>query len=199
MTVFKKYFLFVAFILICQMACAQSQELQQFNQRRLYINKIGMLTLGGWALGNMGTAALFMGKSSGNNKYFHQMNLYWNVVNLTLAGFGYYGAVSNDPASYSLFNTLKEQYSIEKILLFNAGLDVGYILGGLYLTERAINSQNRTDMLKGFGRSIILQGSFLFLFDLSMYLIHHANENNLKTIIDSLSFTGNSIQLVMRF
>lgn len=177
----------------------QSQELTEFNQKRLQINKIGMLTLGGWALGNMGTAAFAIGRASGSNTYFHRMNLYWNVVNLGLAGFGYYGAVSGNAGSYDLFHSIKEQYGMEKILLFNAGLDVGYMLGGLYLMERAKNSLNRQDMFKGFGQSILMQGGFLFLFDLSMYLIHHSQEKVLKNLVDNISFQGNAIQIVMRF
>lgn len=199
MSTLKKYLLFIAFILFCQLTSAQSQELQQFNQTRLQINKTGMLTLGSWALGNIGTAALLLGKSSGSNKYFYQMNLYWNVVNLTLAGFGYHGAVSSNAGSYNLFNSIKEQYSMEKILLFNAGLDIGYILGGLYLSERSKNNPSRADMLKGFGQSIIFQGSFLFLFDLSMYFIHHGNESKLKNILDQVSFNGNNLQVMFTF
>jgi hypothetical protein len=178
---------------------AQSAELTEFNQKRLQINKIGMLTLGGWALGNMGTAAFAIGKASGSNKHFHQMNLYWNVVNLALAGFGYYGAVSGNAHTYDLFNSVKEQYSMEKILLFNAGLDVGYMLGGLYLMERAKNNLHRQEMFKGFGQSIIMQGGFLFLFDLSMYLIHHSQEKMLKNLIDAVSFQGNSLRIVLQF
>ncbi|QHT67556.1 hypothetical protein GXP67_13425 [Rhodocytophaga rosea] len=180
-------------------ALAQSPELTAFNESRLQINKIGMLTLGSWALGNMGTAAFAIGRASGSNKYFHQMNLYWNVVNLALAGFGYYGAVSGKAGSYDLFHSIKEQYGMEKILLFNAGLDVGYMLGGLYLIERGKNNINKPDLFKGFGQSILMQGGFLFLFDLSMYLIHHSQENNLRNLIDNVSFQGNAIQIVLYF
>jgi hypothetical protein len=195
----KKFVLFFLLSGIYFTALAQSPELTEFNQKRLQINKIGMLTLGGWALGNMGTATFAIGRASGSNKYFHQMNLYWNAVNLALAGFGYYGAVSANHGSYDLFHSIKQQYGIEKILLFNTGLDVGYILGGLYLTERAKNSLNRQDLFRGFGQSILMQGGFLFLFDLSMYFIHHRQEKVLKNLIDNVSFNGKGLQIVLQF
>lgn len=195
----KKYILLLVCILLYLTGFSQSQELQMFNQERLQINRIGMLTLGGWALGNMGTAAFSLGKASGSNKYFHQMNIYWNVVNLALAGFGYYEASTADPLTYNLFGSLKEHYAMEKILLFNAGLDVGYMAGGLYLMERAKNSQHRQELFKGFGQSVIIQGGFLFMFDLTMYFLHHANESVIKGLLSNVSFQGNAIHIILRF
>ena len=196
---YKKQCVLFLFLLLSLPALAQSPELQQFNQKRLQITKIGMLTLGGWAIGNIGTAALALSQASGSNKHFHQMNLYWNAVNLAIAGFGYYGASQSDPLTYNLFSSLKEHYSMEKILLLNAGLDVAYLTGGFYLLERSKNSQNREALFKGFGNSIILQGGFLLVFDTAMYFIHHTNIGVLKNIISSMSFNGNSLYLSFRF
>ena len=95
------------------------------------------------------------------------MNLAWNSVNLVIAGFGYYNAL-NAGSDLTLLETFAEQKGIENILLLNAGLDVGYMLGGLYLLERSKNVGKRQDILKGFGQSIILQGGFLFAFDVIM-------------------------------
>jgi hypothetical protein len=125
------------------------------------------------------------------------MNAYWNVVNLALAGFGYYGSASADPASFNLFSSVKEHYSMEKILLLNAGLDAAYVATGLYLTERAKNSTSQADRLRGFGQSIILQGGFLLVFDAAMYFIHNSHVNQLKGIMDNISFTGNSVGVVL--
>ena len=53
--------------------------------------------------------------------------------------------------------------TLRRILLFNAGLDVLYMLGGLILarTRGATDDKRR-----GQGRGIVLQGLFLFKFDL---------------------------------
>jgi hypothetical protein len=196
---YKKQCVLLIFLLICLSSVAQSPELQHFNQKRLQITKIGMLTLGGWAIGNIGTAAFSLSSASGSNKHFHQMNLYWNTVNLAIAGFGYYGAYNSDQLTYNLFSSLKEHYGMEKILLLNAGLDVAYITGGFYLTERAKNNQRKEDLLKGFGQSVVMQGGFLLLFDTAMYFVHHANIGVLKTILSSMSFHGNSLYLTFQF
>jgi hypothetical protein len=194
-----KYLLFFVFyFFLLSATIAQSNaELRSFNQKRLQTNKIGMLTLGSWALINIGTGSVVARQATGSNKHFHQMNAYWNVVNLALAGFGYYGSASADPASFNLFSSVKEHYSMEKILLLNAGLDAAYIATGLYLTERAKNSTSQADRLKSFGQSIMLQGGFLLVFDAAMYLIHNSHVNQLKGILDNISFTGNSVGLIL--
>ncbi len=175
------------------------EELLYFNVKRLQTNKTGMLTLGGWALANIGTGLIASRGASGSNKYFHQMNVYWNVVNLALAGSGYYGSAASDPVSFSLFSSIKEQYGIEKLLLLNAGLDVGYIATGLYLTERAKNTQKQTDRLKGFGQSIMLQGGFLLLFDATLYFIHNSHSKLLQQLLTNISFAGNKVAFVWSF
>lgn len=130
-----------------------------------------MLTLGGWAVVNIGAGLALRGSSEGATREFHTMNALWNTVNLGIAGFGYYAATQSDPASWDLATSLGKHQNFQKILLFNAGLDVGYIMGGLYLTERAKRPDVNSDQLKGFGNSIMLQGAFLMVFDLANYFI----------------------------
>ena len=53
--------------------------------------------------------------------------------------------------------------TLRRILLFNAGLDILYILGGLSLAR----TKGATDeKMRGQGWGIVLQGVFLFKFDL---------------------------------
>ncbi|MDV7397852.1 hypothetical protein RZS08_41005, partial [Arthrospira platensis SPKY1] len=87
-----------------------------------------------------------------------------------IAGLGYWGVQRMD-AGMGLAGSIDSHYGMQKILLFNAGLDVGYMLGGAYLIERAKNTplDKNPDRLKGFGQSIVMQGAFLFLFDLGTY------------------------------
>ncbi len=75
---------------------------------------------------------------------------------------------------------------MEQIYLLNSGLDVAYVVGGLYFTERANNVAEKHDWLKGYGNSIILQGSALFLYDGIMYLIHHNHGKKLDRFIDKM-------------
>ena len=171
--------------------------LPSFNADRLGINKNGMLVLGSWALVNMATSPVFASRSSGTEKAFHQMNGYWNTVNLVIASFGYYAAVSGD-TGLTLMETLKEQQRMEKILLFNTALDLGYITGGFLLKERSRAAEKHKDRLKGFGNSLILQGGFLFVFDLTLYLIHQNHSEALFTLVDHLAFSPTGFSLTWK-
>lgn len=101
----------------------------KLNASRIAINNTAMLTLGGWAVGNMLINGLAMTRSAGSAYYFQQMNLFWNIVNLGIAGAGFWGTFTETPAAYTLYQSLDKQASIESLLLLNAGLDVAYMLG----------------------------------------------------------------------
>ncbi|MDO9553219.1 hypothetical protein [Rhodonellum sp.] len=165
----------------------------EFNQTRVDYNKKGMLILGLWAAGNMAVGGVMAGRTSGETKGFHQMNIYWNSVNLAIAGFGYYQATKEIPNS-EFWATMEAQQGIEKILLVNAALDVAYMAGGLFLLERGKRLEK--DQFKGFGKSIVLQGAFLMGFDVVMYVFHNQNGQNLPKIFNKLELTQNGIGLV---
>lgn len=142
------------------------------NEHRLKVNQTGMIVLGSWAVGNIAVGLAGSLKSNGEAKYFHQMNLMWNVVNAGIAGFGLYSAL-NSSADLPLLESLGEHEKIKRILLFNAGLDVGYMAAGFYLRERSLRADN-PERLRGFGNSLVLQGAFLFAFDLAMFFTHNS-------------------------
>lgn len=169
----KLYFSFL--LIISASAYAQSDSLLQSLQvNRQKINETGMLVLGGWAVGNvlLGTYGNF--KANGEAKYFHQFNAMWNVVNLGIAAFGYFNAINTDPTTMTNIEIIKDFNSLQNFLLLNAGLDAAYIMTGFYLKERAKNSSS-AERLKGYGNSLLLQGGFLLLFDVSLYFIHQNN------------------------
>jgi len=169
-------------------------QLQDFNEIRISYNEKGMLILGGWAVGNIIWGGLAAGQTSGQTKAFHQMNMYWNSVNLVIAGFGYWQA-SRETAGSGFWATMDAQQNIEKILLFNAALDVAYVAGGLYLKERGLRINK--DKFVGFGKSIILQGAFLLTFDAVMYTFHHIHADELPQIVNQISLgpTGFAITI----
>lgn len=139
-----------------------SVSLELFNATRLEYNMHGMLILGSWALLNL-LVGNFLGiRSRGRLQAFHQMNVYWNLVNLVIAGIGFWQA-SEVGVVLNFWEVLSAQQSIEKVLLFNTALDLAYLAIGFFLMERGYRLEK--DRWIGFGKSIILQGAFLFLFD----------------------------------
>lgn len=167
---------------------AQNQSpLVDFELKHRDINQTAMLVLGSWAVGNilLGTYGNF--KTKNEAKYFHQFNAIWNTVNLGIAIFGYLNAVNSHPGDMNNLNILKDYSSLQNFLLLNAGLDVAYIITGLYLKEKSKNS-TKTQLLRGYGNSLLLQGGFLLLFDVTLYFIHQNNADvllypNLENII----------------
>ena len=74
----RKYSILIIFLLICALGVfGQDLGLTQFNAERLQINKVGMLTLGCWAIGNMVVNVLLLTNPSSNEQgYFYRMNIF---------------------------------------------------------------------------------------------------------------------------
>ena len=134
----------------------------------IHLQQRGMILLGSWAGLNILTGSMGTFKAEGSRMYFHQMNAAWNVVNAGIAFLGYRGTLKNQFTDSSDILTAMHQF--DQILLINAGLDILYISGGIWLAYRGLKQSN--DRWKGYGQSIILQGSFLLAFGLFLHSIH---------------------------
>lgn len=179
-------------------ALAQDMTLiDGYNRERNAITRTNMLVLGGWGLGNMvgGLAGVLTTPKGSEANYFHQMNIYWNVVNVGIAIPSFIAARKRMKKSYDISTTFSEQRKIETTYLINFGLDFVYIGTGAWMQEFGNGRpQNQRALLKGMGNSIMAQGAFLMLFDLTSYIIHkkHWNRNRSK-IFGQMEFQGNSI------
>jgi hypothetical protein len=151
-------------------AQVQGQEAYaEYYGESLRINNIGMAVLGTWALANISIGAYGWSQYSGQRSYFHQMNLFWNTVNLSIAGFALYSNLSSDYSLLPGSELLEKQLKTQRLYLINAALDVGYVATGFLLKHLATKYPKNELRLRGYGNSVILQGSFLFVFDLVMY------------------------------
>lgn len=164
-----------------------ASDLEDFEVNRMALNEKGMYVLGSWALGNMALSGSLLAAGPSDNTAFHQMNLGWNAVNLALAGFGLYqaqqGAIAQDWTA-----VLEDQYQMEQILLFNAGLDLAYIAGGFWMRQKALTDK-RPDRWRGFGNAVIMNGAFLFVFDLAFYYFQQAHrKSDLLPLLENLQF-----------
>ncbi|MFM7595706.1 MAG: DUF6992 family protein [Flavobacteriales bacterium] len=162
---------------------ARAQDLTSFNQTRLKKDQRLMLSLGTWAGANITAGTIGWATAQQPElKSFHQMNVMWNAVNLGLAVPGYLRA-RNTKAVLTLSQTVSEQQKTERIFLLNTGLDVAYITAGFLLRSMALNNQAKADQLNGFGNGLILQGTFLFAFDLTAFAIHHRHGKQLVKML----------------
>ncbi|CCH52315.1 hypothetical protein BN8_01305 [Fibrisoma limi BUZ 3] len=173
MNPFRRFMLAAGSVLLGTSTQAQqaSPTLRDFTEQRMQHQKVIGYTLGSYALANIAVGAIGASQSSGETKYFHRMNVYWNLVNLGIAGAGLLGARRKGAGDETLGQAIRQHENMKQILLLNAGLDVAYIVGGAYLLERAKNRPENRDQLRGFGKSVIGQGGFLLAFDVVNYFI----------------------------
>ncbi|MFZ9045671.1 MAG: DUF6992 family protein [Cyclobacteriaceae bacterium] len=173
--------------LLFMMSLQAQTDLEILDLNRMEIQKKGMIVLGSWATINVLSSVALNHRLKGSNRYFNQMNGFWNSVNMAIAVGGYFTSKASDPLTIG--TVLMEQSSMEKILLFNAALDIGYMVGGVYLIERSKNISENAKRLKGFGQSIILQGGFLLAFDFIMYGVMHSNYLKMIDLVDGKSLS----------
>ncbi len=173
----KKAFLFLISISLLAHAMAQPNFNDSIAQARTKLTKNAMLILGGWSVANIATGFIIAGQTSGEAKYFWRMNAYWNFINLGLAGLGYAGLRKMASSHLGFTENYKAQHAMEKLYVFNVGLDLAYIAGGFYLRARGDNEADlkKYDQFRGYGSSIILQGGFLLIMDCVMYTLHKKN------------------------
>ncbi len=166
----RNAFIGISLLMLLMVSKAQGQsEYVEYYGQSLRINNIGMAVLGSWALANISIGAYGWSQNTGQRAYFHQMNLFWNTVNLTIAGVALYSNLTADYALLSAEELLEKQFKTQRLYLINAAVDVGYVSAGFLLKHLATRYPKNELRLRGYGNSVILQGSFLFVFDLVMY------------------------------
>jgi hypothetical protein len=195
--------LFIVICLFCALEIGAQSTLPAWNTERMQHTRNAMWVLGGWASANVLVGAIGLaGAKTPQNRAFHQMNLGWGLINLGLAASGIWTAAHTDPAQLDWLQSMDAQQKLQRIFLLNAGLDVGYVMTGAWLQERAGNVSKNSARLRGFGRSIALQGAFLFVFDLGAYFYHSRLDAGLKPLLpahSSIGATENGLGLVFRF
>ncbi len=178
-----------------------SPELRAFSEQRIKHQKTLGLALGGFALANIAVGAVAAGQTSGETQQFHKMNVYWNLFNLGIAGAGLLGSRKRSADTETLADAVRQHENMKQILLVNAGLDVAYVVGGGYLRERAQTelatnaNPDKADQLRGYGKSIMVQGGFLLVFDLVNYFIFKGRGDKQERLL--LSPTPNGVGVVL--
>jgi len=165
--------LWIAGCFVCRMAVAQPGQQDSIAHDRIHRQQNNAYILGTWAAANLVQGTISASNTQGSEHFFHQMNAYWNIGNLAVAGIGLLRVKQLSARQYAFAGNLKAQQQVEKTLLLGTGLDMAYIMTGLYLKERG----NRLDKVQsqGYGGSLLLQGSFLLVFDVIQYFNHRRN------------------------
>jgi hypothetical protein len=170
------------------------------DKQRIQSQQNGMLVLGTWSWGNIVSGVVLKSQTEGSESYFHQMNALWNSVNLGIAAIGYLKSSKEQPASDPMAS-IEKHLQLEKSLLFNTGLDLAYITAGAWMIERSKNQVNpqKMEQLRGYGKSIIVQGSFLFLFDACFFAIASRNSKDVQRAVSLFFITPSGIGIQKTF
>ena len=155
-----------------------------------------MYVLGSWAVSNIAGGLILRANTQGTERYFHEMNAGWNSVNLVLASIGILGKQNSFENTQSLSDAMVKA---EKTFLFNAALDIAYMTAGFWMMDAANYRVNDSERLEGYGQSLLLQGGFLFVFDLIMHhqVLEQRKKLNKKNNLQ-LHSTGTGISLVFK-
>ncbi len=188
----------IMLLFLLLMPVLAQEEYRQFYSESLKTTNTGMYVLGGWAITNIATGGYGWSRFDGDKKYFHQMNLFWNTVNLSIAGYALYSNSLLDISALGPDEIMDKHTGTERILLINTALNVSYIGAGFIMKHLAGKSDKNSDLLKGYGNSVILQGSFLFLFDLVLYRILRSQRYDfVENINVALLPDGAAVRFVM--
>lgn len=176
-----------------------AQNAEEFFAKSSNINKTGMMILGGWAISNIAYGAYGNFSFENERKYFNQMNMMWNFVNLGIAGFALYQSQITDISSLTIEQMVDNHTKTQNLYLINAGLDILYMAGGMYMIHASKTSKNQQMRLKGYGQSVILQGGFLFAFDLVMYAIQRNHLISFNSSAYNLTVNPMGVGLTLNF
>lgn len=191
------FFVLLVFSAVCVSAQLSFQD--SIAIRRASLTKRNMYLLGAWAGANILHGSISASNTTGTEHYFNQMNAYWNIANIAIAGMGLLSIRKQLAGPHTLERNMKEQHQLEKIIVFNGGLDLAYLATGFYLKERG-NRLNKEQSV-GYGNSLLLQGSFLLVFDIIQYVGHRRNGKLLENTLANWQFgtTPNGVGLSYRF
>jgi hypothetical protein len=115
----------------------------------------------GWAAAGIGVGVALGRGGDPLRRGVGEQYVGWGVVNAMIAVIGRRGAMRQQSAAPDDLAARKR--TLSRLLWLNTGLDVLYVLGG----RRLMRGRGATDTLwRGRGLGIVLQGGFLFFFDL---------------------------------
>ncbi len=144
-------------------ASEDAAAVNRFRRAHRRTQLVGMGVLTGWAVANIASGVAGAVLVENDTRYIHEMNALWNSVNLTL---GIIGLVSNGrrgPKADTIAEARRVNRKTRRTYAINGGVDVlTWWLSDRYEQRR----------FEGWGKSVVIQGAWLFAFDLAMVLAH---------------------------
>jgi hypothetical protein len=157
-----------ALVLSLSVAQLTPEQLARVNTDRNHANQQGMSVLIGWGVASMAVGgAGWMTSNDKEWQAFHMMNFLVGVVDAGLGVAGLLQAFGN-PRALDLEASRAASQSNQVTYLVNVGLDVAYTVLGAILLKFGHTTDSW--LLRGWGKSLLIQGIFLVLFDSAMFI-----------------------------
>lgn len=177
-----------------------SDSAQVLNEARIRTNQHGMKVLGTWGIANIAAGGIgYFTAKDDEWKAFHEMNAIWGVVNTGIAVMGYAGSRKELQEKLSCSKLLQRYEGTKRLYLINEGLDVLYMGTGALLWLHGDNTAHSPAMWRGFGKSLVLQGAFLFVFDNVMFASHQKRNSKWYQLLQDVCVTNNGLGLNYTF
>lgn len=184
-------------LLFSLISIGQEAALDSYLRKEYRLERNAMIALTSWGGTNLSSGLIGWGISNGESKYFHQMNAAWGAIN---AGIGISALLINKDQPETVSEALNRSHRTEKILYLNTGLDVAYVTAGFLFKARSKNNPKNVDRFRGFGNSLLLQGGFLLLFDITQIIIHSRHRKaNQQKLWSNLSLSDSGLGLKYKF
>ena len=173
--------------------------LRNTHEKQVQLTRNGMISLNTWAGVNLIGSGIGWGLTNGQQKYFHQMNVMWNVVNIGIAIPGLLGTKKLARESVTFSKVAQRQNKLENVYLFNAGLDVGYMATGWALFNFGNTKTGEMRLrFRGYGQSLVLQGGYLFVYDLIMFALLKRTGKALKPLWNNVQVAPYGLGMSVR-
>ena len=173
--------------------------LRSTHEKQIQLTRNGMISLNTWAGVNLIGSGIGWGLTNGQQKYFHQMNVMWNVVNLGIAIPGLLGTKKLARESITFSKVAQRQNKLENVYLFNGGLDVGYMATGWALFNFGNTKTGEMRLrFRGYGQSLVLQGGYLFVYDMIMFALLKRTGKALKPLWNNVQVAPYGLGMSVR-
>ncbi|MCB0554927.1 MAG: hypothetical protein KDD02_15355 [Phaeodactylibacter sp.] len=165
-------------------------EVRDFDERFGIILQKHVAVLGWWCILNFLAGIPGLALLDGWLWYFLLMNLVWSAINFAIALLMYNHVFYRRFKQGNVFQRFEVQRHVEKILLLNIGLEVGYFFAGLYLlTLGRLPDIAYPELWRGFGWAVLLQAVYMFIHDFSFHLLHVLNFRKCKPFLEEMMET----------
>lgn len=160
------------------------EALGRFREQHRRAQLVGNGVLTGWAVANIagGITGALVDPSDG--RYIHEMNAMWNSVNLTL---GILGLVNNRrlPKVRTMDEARRVNRRARRVYVINGAIDVVYVSAGMLVA--GLGRKYDKPRVQGWGTAVVIQGAWLFVFDIAMAIAHsrvHANTVRVGPVVE---------------